>query len=860
MKRRRHLDCLNEDIRQHIEIETQDNIDRGMPPEEARRAALLKFGNRTLIEEDTRAVWNPIWMEQLLQDLRYGWRMLRRSPGFTAVVVVTLCLGIGLNTAVFSVIQAALLRPLPYPDAERLVWLSDHDKSGKGDFPIRNTVFRNWREHAESFEKVAAFVDQNEALTTNDGSEEEQITAVGGDFWSITAARPALGRLFGPEETSAIVLSYDLFEQSFAGDPRVIGRVVSLDGRPVTVAGVLAKNFRLLAPAGGSRLLKRQAYIPMPRNEPAVVAPREPKAVSPMAVVNVVGKLKPGVSLEQAQTEIRNLRSHDPSDGPFLPSTQLRAISYQERIVGDTRPLLLVLLAAAGLVLSIAVVNIANLLLARATTRQREIGIRVAVGAGRARVARQFLTESLLLALLGGITGVGLAQATIMMVVRLGAGRIPRLAESRIDAGVLAFAFAISFLTAILFGFGPVVSLWRARLNDVLKEGARTASVGRGRLRIRASLVAGELALAILLLIGAGLMLKSFWLMNERPPDFRPERILTMRVSLSGARYQAKSAKEAFFRDLLQRIQSAPGIEAAGFEAGAITMIGPGNPYHDRAGAVKFTSTSAGYVRATGMALIQGRWLTDDEPNGVVLVNETFARAVFRGRDPIGRGVRVFRRTTESTVVGVVSDLKRFALDQDAIPEVYMPYKQFPILSSAHIAVRITGGDAMAGAGSMRKLISGIDRTAPVYDVMTLEQVLADSISPRRFNLFLLATFAAVALLLALVGIYGIISYSVTQRTQEIGVRIALGAQRNEVVRMVVRQGLGITAAGIGIGLIAAVGLTRFMAGVLYGVKPEDPSVFATVAIIFAMTAVLASWGPALRAAVVDPVIALRCE
>jgi putative ABC transport system permease protein len=365
--------------------------------------------------------------------------------------------------------------------------------------------------------------------------------------------------------------------------------------------------------------------------------------------------------------------------------------------------------------------------------------------------------------------------------------------------------------------------------------------------------------MAIVLLTGAGLMLKSFWRMNALPSGFRPEKILTMQVSLSAAQYKAKPSKEIFFRELLQRIETAPGVESAGFEAGAITMFGPGNPFKDQVGAVKFTSASAGYVRAAGMSLVKGRWLTNDEPSGVVLVNETFARAVFPGRDPIGRNIRVFRRTTESTIVGVVSDLKRFALDQDAMPEVYMPYRQFPILLNPYIAVS-TSGNALSAAPSLRKLVAGIDRTAPIYDVMTMEHALAGSIAPRRFNLFLLGTFASVALLLALTGIYGVISYSVTQRTQEIGVRMAVGAQRNEVIRMVVRQGLGIALAGIGVGLVAAVGLTRFIAGLLYDVKPHDPSVFAAVALTLTATALLASWGPALRAALVDPVIALRYE
>ncbi len=855
--KRRHLRDLEEEIRQHIEIETQGNIERGMPPDEARRAALLKFGNRRLVAENTRAVWSPVWLEQLLQDFRYGLRMLAHTPAFTAIAILTLCLGIGLNTTVFSVVRAALLRRLPYPNAERLVWLSDYDKSSKGDFPVGQYDLLKWRSHGRSFEKVAGFADGSGVLVTASGTAEEETTAVGGDFWSLTGARPFLGRLFGPGESATVVLSYDLFQQGFGGDPKVIGQVVNLDGHPTTVTGVLEKDFRLFPVDGGSRPLKRQAYIPMLQVEPVIS--REPKMVSPMSVVSVVAELKPGVSVEQAQTEIRSLRSHDRSDTPFLASAQLRAIPYQEKVVGDIRPALLVLQAAAGLVLLIAVVNIANLLLARATTRQREIGIRVAVGAGRTRVARQFLTESLLLALLGCVAGLGLAKAAIFFVIRLGSTTIPRLTESRIDSDVLAVSLLTSLSAAILFGFGPILSLWKAKLNDVLKEGARSTSASPARLRMRALLVAGEMALAIILLIGAGLMLKSFWRMNERPPGFRPDKIVTMRISLPVAEYTSKTAKEVYFKNLLQRTESAPGAEAAGFEAGAITMIGPGNPFRDRMGAVKFTSTSAGYLRAVGMRLIKGRWLTNDEPAAVVLVNETFARELFGDRNPIGNTIRVFHRPTGGTVVGVVSDLKRFALDQDPMPEVYVPYKQFPVLLNPYVAIRVTG-DTGTATRSMRTAIAGIDRSAPILELMTLERALSDSIAPRRLNLFLLESFAAVALLLAITGVYGVISYAVTQRTQEIGVRIALGAQRKQVIRMVVWQGLGTALAGIVAGSAAAIGLTRFMAGMLYGVKPHDISVFVIVAVTLAGPALLATWGPAMKAALVDPVIALRYE
>ena len=857
--KRRHLHDLDEDIRQHIELEIQDNLDRGMPLEEARRAALLKFGNRSIVKEDTRGVWNPLWMEHALQDLRYALRMLRRSAGFTAVVLATLCVGIGLNTAVFSVIRAALLRSLPYPDAHRLVWLSDYDASAKLDLPVAGNTFLKWRNHAESFEKVAGFADDSGILLTSSGSAEEELTAVGGDFWGITGARPSLGRLFGPTEQNSVVLSYDLFERAFGGNPKIVGQTVSLSGHAVTVTGVLEKNFELFPAAGGFPPRKRAAYIPIPLDGMAPVISPEPKPVSSTAIVSVVARLKPGVSVAQAQEEIRSLRAHDSSDKPFLPSAELRAIPYQEKIVGHIRPALVVLQAAAGLVLLIAVVNIANLLLARATTRQREIGIRVAVGAGRARVARQFLTESLLLGLLGGAAGVAVAEVAVATVVRLGSETIPRLRESRLDGSVLGFTLMISLFAAIVFGFGPVLSLWKAKLHDVLKEGSRSASAGAARLRMRNVLVAAELALAIVLLIGAGLMLKSFWRMNERPPGFHPEKIVTMRVWLPASQYATKPQKELYLTELLRRIEHAPGAEAAGFEAGAITMIGPGNPFHQQMGAVKFTSASGEYLSATGLTLVKGRWITNEEPNPVVLVNQTFARVWFHGRNAIGRTIPVFHRPTESTVVGVVSDLRRFTLDQNAMPEVFMPYKQFPVLTNPFLAIRTTGNPS-AVANSIRKLIAKIDPTAPISDVMTLEQALRNSISPQRLYLFLLVSFAAVAFLLAVTGIYGVISYAVTQRTQEIGLRIALGAQTNQVIRMVVSQALATALAGIAVGCIAAVGLTRFMASLLYGVTPHDPSVFVAVVLILAATALLACWNPAAKAAVVDPAIALRYE
>jgi putative ABC transport system permease protein len=845
MRGRRHLANLDQDIRDHIDAETRENIERGMSPDEAHFAALRKFGNRTLIEEDTRAVWYAIWWEQLLQDLRYAFRMLRRNPGFTLIAVLTLALGIGMNTAVFSVINAVLLRPLPYPDSGRLLWLSDYDSALKLDFAISAPDFSAFQTQAQVFDALAGYTWNDAAIATSDGAEEDRIASTAGDFWSITGARPAIGRLFGPKDTKSIVLSHQLFERGFGGDSGVIGRGITLDGRPLTIIGVLPRDFRFLFPAGTREPKEIAAYVAVPPNF--------------AGSLNVVARLRPNVTINRARAEVATIQARIPRTNRALRSRAAHVEPLQRELVGDVRRPLMVLLGSVALVLLIAVLNIANLLLARAITRQREIATRVAIGAGRTRVVRQFLTESVLLAVLGGAAGLALARLSIAVLVRLGPSAIPRLAATRMDGRVLAFTLGLSVFTAILFGFGPAVSLWKTKLNDVLKEGTRTASPGPVRLRLRSVLAAAELALAIVLLTGAGLMLKSFWRMHARAPGFAPEKILTLIVPIKGPRYQTKPAHDAYVRELVDRLDNAPGIEAAGVECGTLLNFGPSNPFADKLEGVRFTATSAGYPRAIGMRLIKGRWLTNNEPAGAVLVNETFATRVFGSRDPIGQRIRLFGRNAYGVIVGVVSDVQRFALDIPTFPEVFMPYQAFAIPVPAYIAVRSTG-DALAAAPSIEKLIRGIDPMQPVYDVRTLEDALANSIAPRRFNMILLATFAGVALLLALVGIYGVIAYSVTQRTHEIGVRMALGAQRADVIRMVVWQGMAMAIAGIVVGLAASIGLTRLMTSLLYAVKPADPPVFVVAAFALAATALLASWVPALRAALVDPTIALRYE
>ncbi|HVN05202.1 MAG TPA: ABC transporter permease [Bryobacteraceae bacterium] len=851
MKRRRHpLDDLEEDIRDHIERETRDLIEAGMPPEEAQHAAIRKFGNITRVAEETRAVWTWAWVEQLRQDVRYGWRMLRRNPGFAAVAVATLALGIGMNTAVFSVVNAVLLRPLDCPHPERLVWLADHDPQLKRDV-VASPDFLFWREHARSYTAMAAYGPQQAAVAADGAAQQVSGVVVAGDFWALTGARPALGRLFGPREQDRVVLTWDLFARQFGADPALIGKSVLFDGRAATVSGVLPRAFRFQFPMWWQAIEPQpvEAYFPLPAAD--IVRFRS---------VNVAAALKPGARIAQAQAELAVLeqRAQQRRSADMRFATNLHIEPLAQKLNGAARPALFILAAAGALVLLIACLNIANLLLVRATVRQREIAIRAAVGAGRGRVIRQLLAESLTLALAGGAAGVALARGALAVLVRVSPNAAPRLAEATIDSRVLLFTAAAAIVTGMLFGSGPAFALWRANLHDSLKEGAR-ASCGPSGLRLRRLLVAGELALAIVLLVGAGLLVKGYWRMHAYPSGFAPESIVTMKVRLAGPQYNDREKQEAYMRELLRRVESAPGVRAAGV-SNWFLFDGVPFPSDTKPGqthVIRLNASSPGYLKALGVRLMCGRWLTEaDAKGGAVLLNESMAREAFGARDPIGRQILT---PGPATVVGVVSEVKYAELDADPPAEIYIPHQQLPFLRGTDVVVRAKGDPAEI-APEIRKLIAGIDPSQPVYDLKTLARALSDSIAPRRFHLFLLGTFAAAALLVALVGIYGVIAYSVAERTLEIGVRMALGAQRHAVVGMVVREGVSMALAGIATGLAGAWLLTREMASLLYNVRPNDPGTFAAVAAALGAAAILACWAPALKAARVDPLVALRYE
>jgi putative ABC transport system permease protein len=866
--KRRQSD-IERDIRDHIELATEEHIAAGMSPEEARRQARLEFGNVAATIEDTRAVWTAAWVSQFVQDLRYGLRLARRQPAFSLVVILTLALGIGMNSAVFSVANAALLRPLAYPAPERLVWFGLRDAFGVGTEAVLSTDFAAWHEQATSFDLMMAYdPGASYSLVTRDTASQARGVSVTHDFWALSGARLALGRLPNVGERGVVVLSDAYFAERFQRDPTVVGTAVLLDGQQVTILGVLPVDFRFELPAQSIFADARRPHdIDIYRA--MVLAPEERGRGQ---ILYAVGRVKPEVSIERVRTELEAIRARivQASPLPFLDRHVLSVAPLQNRVIGESRRLLSILLAAAGFVLLIACTNIASLLLARSSARQKEAAIRASLGASRGRLLRQSLVEGIVLAFAGGAAGLLLAHWGLAAIVRLTPQAVPRLAESRIDGWVIAFSLMASLATLCLFSLAPAVSEWRANLLAVLRSGGQSVSSPPDHVRTRRVLVATELALAVVLLTGAGLMIKSFWRMHAHPPGFDPERILSFSVPLSGPRYHDVAERRRFADEVVNRMQTVHH-GAFGLSTGSDQMIvvrkegapalRPGQP---RAGA-SLNATSSGYAKAMGLRLLSGRWITDDEPVPVFVINERLARRDFGGEDPVGQRIQIPSpqqpgdQPSFATIVGVVSDVKYSKLDAQPGAELYIPYRHHPWLFRFTVLVR-TAGDPGSAIPGLRRMLADIDPTQPMFDVTTLEQALADSITPRRFNLIVLGSFAATAVMLAMMGIYGVIAYVVTLRTHEIGVRMALGAERRAIVRMVLQQGLAMTVAGLVIGVVAALGLTRFMATLLYDVEPTDPATFTLVAAMLAIAALAACGAPALKAARVDPLISLRYD
>ena len=874
LRQSRHEAELQEEIEAHRSLRQAHLERQGVAPSEAEEASRRAIGHVLLAREDSREAWlgsSDTW----LQDLRYSARMIRRSPGTAAVVTLTMAIAIGMNASIFGVFHAVLLRPLPLPDSERLVWLSPHAPRFNIDTMVSRPDFLIWRERATSFERMAAYGQVDVAFLASGQASEEHLTLVSEDFWVMTGAKPALGRLFGPDEQNAVVLTHRLFEQQFNGDSEVLGTTVSLNGYPLTIVGVLARDFRIALPTVSSEYRPDStAYIALP-NTPSQpgAADRNIPGGRPVSVwVRVVGKLRPGASIERARTELQGIFDQIAHDfpTPLREGRILRVVPLLEKMVSPVETPLKILLGAVALLLLIATANIAHVLLARSLSRQSEIAVRVSLGAGRARIVRQLLSESLLLAVLGCGTGLVLAYWALHAVVRLWPDAVPRLEGAVINPQVLTFAVVVAVVSTVLFGMAPAIALLKTDLTSALKREDKTTSATPGVRRFRGSLVTLELTFATTLLIAAGLTFRSFWLMTARPPGFEPEQTLVTRVSLSGPRYASRIPQEQYVEELLRSLQRLPGVSAVGIDAGsfnspvkvdggtsdAAESVSDGQPI------VTFKPVSLGFLRAMGVPVIRGRWPSDGalssdaiESTDALLVNQRFADTVLRGQEPIGR--HVAGPYVSGTIAAVVADFKDWQLDADPLPQVYVPFKRSMVLRSVRLVVR-TQGDPVTVAPSVREVIARIDPTQAVAESATLDEVLGASISNRRFSLSMLALFAAVALLLALTGAYGVVAHSVGQRTREIGIRIALGARPSEVVRLVVRREIAFVAAGVALGVVGTFALAPLINALLYDVAPRDFATFAAVTIALAIASTLTSWSAAARAANVDPMKVLR--
>jgi putative ABC transport system permease protein len=808
-------------------------------------------------------------MGTLLQDLRYAGRTLRKAPGFTALVVLTLALGIGANTAIFSVVHALLLRPLPFSEPDRLVRLYQtfRTPSGEGTGSVSMPTFQDWREQTRTFEGLAAYLGGDVNLQGVDTPERIAAVSATANLFEVLSSQAQLGRTFvqGDDEPGAppvVVLADGLWRQRFGADPRVIGETIVLDGAVHTIVGVMPPDFRF--PAGVGRAQLWRALQP----PPAAIENRSANWLQ------VIGRLRAGTSLEAAQSEMSEIARRIEQQHPDVQEGRGALLRpMREVIVGDVRPTLLVLLGAAGFVLLIACANAANLLLARSTARRREIAVRTALGATRARVVRQFLAEALLLALAGGAVGLLLAWQTVGGAVRLAGESLPRASEIGFDAGVFAFLLLITVGTGLVFGLVPALRSTGARLHDELKEGGVKASGGRAAGRLRGTLVVAQIALSLVLLVGAGLLMRTMLRLLQTETGMRTENVLTMQVSIPSERFLEGGVVQRFHAPVREQVATLAGVRAAGWathlplrEWGMNTWFGiEGLPQTATAAERPFAEVrlvSPGYFSTLGIPVLVGRDFDEqggEHPAGV-MINRALAERYLPGEDPIGR--HILWSDHELPIIGIVADVRQAELTREPMAELYLPYDYFARFFGVPTYTLVVGTHVPPEtlAGPVREVIRSVDPQQPVYNLQTMEQVVAGSIADRRLYLWLLGGFAAIALVLAAAGIYGVISYSVTQRTREIGIRLALGAGTQAVLRLVVTHGALLALFGLAIGVPAAFVLTRLLQGLLHGVSPTDPLTFAAVGLLLAAVALLASYLPARRATRVDPMIALRSE
>jgi predicted permease len=869
---------LEQELQSHLQMAASERVERGESAERAQHAARREFGNVDLVQQVTRDQWGWRWLEELLQDLRYGARMLRKNPGFTLVAVLTLALGIGANSAIFSVVNGVLLNPLPYPHPEQLVTL--HESKPNFEFgSISYPNFRDWQKDNRTFSSMA--ISRRIAFSLTGVGEAEQVRArfISSDFFSTVGVNPVLGRDFAPGEDEIgaaplALISAGFWKRKFGSSPDVLGKSLTLDGKNYTIVGVVPANFDLFLRS----LQVAEIYVPIGQwNNPML-----PKRGAGLGF-HGIARLKPGVSIEQARADMsevtRNLTAAYPDDDKGVGAS---LIPLKQDMLGDVQPILLVLSAAVAFVLLIACVNVANLLLARSTGRSREFAIRSALGAGQGRILRQLLTESILLALAGGALGFALAQWGTQAALKHLPADLPRAAGIGLDARVLIFTALVSLLAGTLFGLAPALKTRTPQLHNTLKEGGRGASATRHR--AQSVFVVVEVAMALVLLIGAGLMIRTMTHLWNVDPGFRPENVMTFGISLPPSMMNASpEAIRAAVRELDARLAATPGVAAMAQTWESLPLGSDdekvfwfdGQPKPASQNDMNWTIdyvVGPGYLQTMGISLQRGRFFTAQDSERaplVVVIDEVFARKYFGGENPLGKGIVFSDTGKRSEIVGVVGHVNQWGLDSDDTQQlraqVYIPCMQMP---DAYIAMVPSGiGVVVRASNNTSGLLDSIRSTSRqmsgqqiIYGVQTMDQIIADSLAARRFSMILLGIFAALALLLSSVGIYGVISYLVGQRAQEIGIRVALGARRWDVLRLVLGHSVQMAVLGVLIGVAASLALTRLMDKMLYGVSATDPITFLAVAVILTCVALAASYIPARRAMRVDPIVALRYE
>ena len=857
---------LDDELRFHLEMETEANLRRGMAPGDARREAYRRFGGVERFKEQARDVRGTRWAEDVVRDTRLSARSLARSPSFAAAALLTIALGVGATTTVFSVVRGVLLRPLPFPEPEELVtvWLTN-PRQGKDEDVTSYPNFVDWREWSTTLSHVVGVASTLRTLTGGGEPEEVGAVLVTSGFFEMLGVQPALGRGFRAEEVEGdapslvVVLSHELWTRRYAADSTVVGRTVMINDVPHEVIGVMPPGRRYPADA--------ELWVPL-TFAGGLAALRDARY---SLWLPVVGRLAPGTRLEGAQAEMSAVAARLEEAFPANEGMGIGLEPLHETLVGDVRTPLLILLGAVALVMLIAAANVANLLLARGTARGREMAVRLALGAGKARLARQVLAESGLLGVAGGTLGTLLALGGVRALLRLAPADLPRLDAVAIDLPVLAFALGVALATSVIFGLVPAVQAGRDRTAADLRAGARGAS-DVGLARLRAAFVGAQFALALVLLVGSGLLVRSFVNLQRVDPGMEPGGVLSFRVALPAARYPHYAAVRGFYEELITALEALPGAQGAAAVSNVfLQRLGTSSSISiqsrpdldDRRDPVNYDGATADFLDVLGMRLVAGRPFGAGDERGatpVAIVSESFVRAFLPDRDPLEERLSFGGRNEADwiTIVGVVEDAQRWGLGQPLRPYVFFPMAQF-MDTRADILVRASG-DPEALAGPVREVLRGVDPSLPITELRTLEQALGGSVARQRFLMSLLAVFAAAATVLAGIGIYGVMAYLVGRRTREIGIRVALGAERGSVVGSVLREALGQVGFGLAAGLLGALALTRLLRSQLFGLEPTDPATFAAVSALLVAVALLASWIPARRAAGVAPTVALREE